>query len=63
MALDKNSLIELARANARASLNPSINFSFGDQKISAEALNQTFINELNELSNTPQKFRENQLSH
>lgn len=60
MALDKNSLIELARANARASLNPSINFSFGDQKISAEALNQTFINELNELSNTPQKFRENQ---
>ena len=60
MALDKNSLIELARANARASLNPSFNFSFGDQKISAEALNQTFINELNELSNTPQKFRENQ---
>ena len=59
MALDKNSLIELARANARASLNPSMTFSFGDQKLSAEALNTTFIQELNELGNTPQKFREN----
>lgn len=60
MALDKKSLIELARANAKASLNPSMTFSFGDQKLSAEALNTTFIQELNELGNTPQKFRENQ---
>ena len=60
MALDKNSLIELARANAKASLNPSMTFSFGNQKLSAEALNTTFIQELNELGNTPQKFRENQ---
>ena len=43
MALDKNSLIELARANAKGSLNPSMTFSFGNQKLSAEALNTTFI--------------------
>jgi hypothetical protein len=60
MALDRNSLIELARANAKASLNPSATYSFGDQKLSAEALNKTFINELNELGKTPQLFRENQ---
>ena len=60
MALDKNSLIDLARANAKASLNPSASYSFGGQSLSAEALNKTFINELNELGSTPQLFRENQ---
>ena len=59
MALDKNSLIELARANAKASLNPSMTFSFGDQKLSAEALNTTFIQELNELGNNKKKQRDN----
>lgn len=59
MALDRNQLIELARANAKASLNPSTTFSFGNEKLSAVALNETFINELNELGSTPQKFREN----
>lgn len=60
MALDRNSLIDLARANAKASLNPSASYSFGGQSLSAEALNKTFINELNELGSTPQNFRENQ---
>ena len=60
MALDKNSLIELARANAKASLNPSASYSFGGQNLTSEALNKTFINELNELGKTPQAFRENQ---
>lgn len=60
MALSKNDLIELARASAKASLNPSTAFSFQDQKFSAEALNKTFVNELNELGRTPQLFRENQ---
>lgn len=59
MALDRNSLIELARANAKASLNPAMTYSFGEQKLSAEALNKTFISELNELGATPQSFREN----
>lgn len=59
MALEKNQLIELARANAKASLNPSASFSFGGEKLSADALNKTFVNELNELGSTPQLFREN----
>ena len=59
MALTKDQLIELARANAKASLNPSASYSFGGEKLSAEALNKTFIKELNELGSTPQDFREN----
>lgn len=59
MALNRDQLIELARANAKASLNPSVAYSFGGQKLSAQALNKTFIKELNELGKTPQDFREN----
>lgn len=59
MALNKEQLIELARANAKASLNPSKSFSFNGENLSAEALNTTFIKELNELGATPQDFREN----
>ena len=60
MALTRDQLIELARANAKASLNPSVAYSFGGEKLSADALNKTFIKELNELGSTPQDFRENQ---
>ena len=59
MALTRDQLIELARANAKASLNPSVAYSFGGEKLSAEALNKTFIKELNELGSTPQDFRDN----
>ena len=59
MALNKEQLIELARANAKASLNPSKSFSFNGENLSAEALNTTFVKELNELGATPQDFREN----
>ena len=59
MALSKNQLIELAKANAKASLNPSVAYSFEGEKLSAQALNKTFVNELNELGKTPQDFREN----
>lgn len=59
MALNRDQLIELARANAKASLNPSVAYSFGGEKLSAEALNKTFVKELNELGATPQDFREN----
>jgi len=57
--LTREQLIELAKANAKASLNPSVAYSFGGEKLSAEALNKTFIKELNELGSTPQAFREN----
>ena len=59
MALQKEQLIELARANAKASLNPSKTFSFNGESLSAEALNKTFIKELNDLGRSPQDFREN----
>ena len=60
MALDRKSLIELAKANAKASLNPSVACSYNGENLSAEALNKTFIQELNELGKTPQDFRENE---
>lgn len=59
MALTRDQLIQLAKANAQASLNPSVTYSYGGEKLSAEALNKTFIKELNELGRTPQDFREN----
>ena len=59
MALTRDQLIQLAKANAQASLNPSAAYSYGGEKLSAEALNSTFIKELNELGRTPQDFREN----
>ena len=59
MALNRNQLIELARANAKASLNPSASYSFEGEKLSADALEKTFIKELNDLGRTPQDFREN----
>ncbi len=59
MALDRNNLIELARVSAKASLNPSATFSFQNENFSAEALNKTFMNELNELGKTTQLFRQN----
>ncbi len=58
--LNKDQLIELAKANAKASLNPSTTFSINGQKLSADALSVTFTKELNELGKTPQLFRENQ---
>jgi hypothetical protein len=59
MALNRDQLIELARANAKASLNPSVAYSFEGEKLSADALDKTFVKELNELGRTPQDFREN----
>ena len=59
MALEKTQLIELARATAKASLNPSVAYSFGETKMSAEALAKTFVQELNELGKDPQSLREN----
>ena len=59
MALTREQLIALAKANAKASLNPSTAYSFEGEKLSADALNKTFIKELNELGKDPAAFREN----
>ena len=60
MALDRTSLIELAKASAKASLKPEMTFAFGEQKLAADAINKTFESELNQLGGSPQLFRENQ---
>lgn len=59
MALDRKSLIELARATAKASVNPSVSFSFGEEKLSYEALEATYRKEMNELAATPAEYRRN----
>ena len=59
MALERTSLIELAKATAKASINPSATFSFGEEKLSADALEKTFRNELQELAATPALYRQN----
>jgi len=57
MALERTSLIELARAAAKASVNPSATFNFKDEKLSASALEKTFRSELQELAGTPALYR------
>ena len=59
MALERKSLIELARATAKASVNPSVAFSFGEEKLSYEALEATLRKEMNELAATPAEYRRN----
>ena len=59
MALERKSLIELAKATAKATINPSSTFSFGEEKLSADALESTFRNQLKELAATPALYRQN----
>ncbi len=59
MALNRTELKALAKATAKASLNPSVAYSFGDKKLSYEALNETFRNEMNALAGSYSEYREN----
>lgn len=59
MALQRESLISLAKATAKASMNPSTSFSFGEESLSYEALNSTFRKEMQELAATPALYRQN----
>jgi len=59
MALERNELIALAKATAKASLNPSVSFAFGDKQLTYEALNKTFREEMNELAGSYAQYREN----
>ena len=49
MALNRDQLIELSKASAKAALNPSTTFSLEGATLSADAITKTFVNELNEL--------------
>lgn len=57
--LSKTSLIELAKATAKASLTPNVAFTFGEEKLSYEALENTFRKEMNELAGSWASYREN----
>ena len=46
MAFDKNSLIQLAKATAKAYNNPSFNFSYGEEQLSGQALETEFKKEV-----------------
>ena len=59
MALQKDSLIQLAKATAKASMSPSTSFAFGEEQLSYEALNKTFREQVRELAKTPAAYREN----
>jgi hypothetical protein len=59
MALNRENLIALARANAKASLNPSTTFSVEGQELSKSAINTKFIDELNKLGKNPHDFSRN----
>lgn len=59
MALERKQLIELARATAKASLNPSASFAFGDKNLTFTALNDTFRDELNALAGSYREFENN----
>lgn len=41
--LDRQNQIELAKAAAKASLNPSVAYSFGNEKMNAAALDAAFV--------------------
>lgn len=60
MALDREQLIALSKASAKACVNPSFNFAFEGETLDGNALQTTFAQQLNELGGTPQAFRENQ---
>ena len=59
MALDRNSLIALAKATAKASMNPSASYDFEGKNLTFEALNETFRNEMNELAPNFREYRNN----
>ena len=59
MALDRTQLQALAKATAKASLNPSTSFAFGEKNLTYEALDKTFREEMNELAGSYAQYREN----
>ena len=59
MALDRKQLVELARATAKASLNPSATFAFGEKNLTFAALNETFREELNSLASSYREYENN----
>jgi len=59
MTLVKSELIKLAKVTANADPSSKVAYSFGEQNLSYEVLNETLRKELNELASTYALYREN----
>lgn len=57
--LDRKNLFELARVTANANSASPVAYSFGEEKLSYTALNDTLRAELNEIASTPALYRQN----
>ena len=57
--MEKKDLIALAKATAKASINPSFTFSVEGQELKYEALNEAYRNQMNKLAGTYSLYREN----
>lgn len=57
--LDKNNLLALMKQVAKADPSAPVAYSFGDQKLSYDGLNETLRKEMNELAGTYALYREN----
>ena len=59
MALERVELIKLAKATAKASVNPSVSYSYEGQNLTFDALNETFRQEMNSLASSYAEYRAN----
>lgn len=59
MALNRENLLALAKANAKATLNPSTTFSVEGQELSKSAISTKFVDELNQLGKNPHDYARN----
>lgn len=59
MALGFTQLVELAKATAKADASAPVAYSFGEEKLSYQAMNDTLRNELQEIAGTYSLYREN----
>ena len=57
--LEKNELLKLMKATAKADRSAPVAYSFNGENLSYDALNETLRNELNELAGTYSLYREN----
>ena len=57
--LERNELLKLMKATAKADRSAPVAYSFNGENLSYEALNETLRNELNELAGNYSLYREN----
>ena len=59
MALDRKNLVALMKTVAKADPSPPVAYSYGDEKLSYSALNETLRSELNAYADTYRNYQEN----